>query len=120
MPEAKFIHLSEVVDASSPAHAGRQAVVSEFATDESGNPTGGVSRGEGFSILWQNGILQPNGAIFEDIIAACIDRLTFFQSSKFSCRENALAITKLQETIHWLNHRTIDRRRRGVEGTYEV
>lgn len=38
-------------------------------------------------------------------------------NKKFPCRENALAITKLDEAIHWLEHRTKDRQERGVEGT---
>jgi hypothetical protein len=47
----------------------------------------------------------------------CIDRLQSFQSGDFACRENALALTKLEEALHWLDHRTKDRQRRGVEGT---
>jgi hypothetical protein len=46
----------------------------------------------------------------------CIDRLRSFQSGDFKCRENALALTKLEEALHWLNHRTRDRQSRGVEG----
>lgn len=33
------------------------------------------------------------------------------------CRENASAITKLDEALMWLNKRTEDRNARGVEGT---
>lgn len=33
------------------------------------------------------------------------------------CRENSLAITKLDEALHWLEARTKSRERRGVEGT---
>jgi hypothetical protein len=35
----------------------------------------------------------------------------------FSCRENALTITKIEEAIHWQEARTKDRLKRGVEGT---
>ena len=35
----------------------------------------------------------------------------------FSCRENALTITKIEEAIHWQEARTKDRMRRNVEGT---
>lgn len=62
----------------------------------------------------ENGV---NGCFQEDLIAICIDRLRSFQNGHFSCRENALALTKLEEALHWLNHRTKDRQRRGVEGT---
>ena len=58
-----------------------------------------------------------NGVMNEDLIAMVIDRLQGFQTSPFSCRENALAITKLEEALHWLRHRTIAREKRGVEGT---
>lgn len=37
-------------------------------------------------------------------------------NGKFPCRENALVITKLDEAIHWLDHRKKDREQRGVEG----
>ena len=109
---------SEAIDSASPVHLFRQNRESVFLTDENDNPTGGTSKGEGYSIEWQNGVQEPNGAILEDVIASCVDRLDFFQGSKFACRENALAVTKLQEALHWLNHRTLERRRRGVEGSY--
>lgn len=35
---------------------------------------------------------------------------------KFPCRENSIAITKLDEATHWLRARTRDREERGVEG----
>lgn len=62
----------------------------------------------------ENGI---NGCHQEDLLAIVIDRLRSFQAGEFSCRENALAITKCEEALHWLNHRTADRIKRGVEGT---
>lgn len=62
----------------------------------------------------ENGV---NGCFQEDLIAIVIDRLQCFQSGDFACRENALALTKLEEALHWLNHRTNDRQARGVEGT---
>ena len=38
-------------------------------------------------------------------------------NDKLPCRENALVITKLDEAIQWLDHRTRDREKRDVEGT---
>lgn len=111
---------SEAIDSDSPVHRNRQHRTSEFYVSEEGNPTGGVSVGEGYSVTWQNGVQAANGAILEDVVATCVDRLEFFQGSKFNCRENALAITHLQEALHWLNHRTVERRKRGAEGTYKV
>ena len=62
----------------------------------------------------ENGV---NGCQMEDLIAICIDRLDGFQSGQFSCRDNAMAKTKLEEALMWLRKRTQDRIDRGVEGT---
>ena len=56
-----------------------------------------------------------DGTTNEELIAVLIDRLGFFQS-KFPCKENACAITKLEEGLMWLNKRTADRMKRNVEG----
>ena len=61
-----------------------------------------------------------NGLTQEVLLAICIDRLRCFQRGPFSCRENALALTKLEEAQHWLHSRTRARMDRGVEGTHEV
>lgn len=74
------------------------------------------------TVKFQKGPVQEygvNGCFQEDLIAICIDRLRSFQAGDFACRENALALTKLEEALHWLNHRTHDRQNRGVEGTNE-
>jgi hypothetical protein len=55
----------------------------------------------------------------EALLAVVLDRLRSFQEGEFKCRENALAITKLEEAMHWIESRAKDRRSRGVEGTYE-
>ena len=71
-------------------------------------------------VSFQNGPVKEsgiNGCHNEDLLAIVIDRLNSFQHGEFKCRENALAITKLEEAMHWLNHRTQDRKNRGVEGT---
>jgi hypothetical protein len=57
-----------------------------------------------------------NGIFVEDLLAICIDRLRCFHEGPFPSRQNALALTKLQEAMFWLNDRTADRQRRGVEG----
>ena len=57
-----------------------------------------------------------NGCFMEDLLCICIDRLQCFQKGEFACRENAIALTKIQEAMHWLDHRTKDRQRRCVEG----
>lgn len=39
-----------------------------------------------------------------------------YLQSKFPCRENAIVITKLEESLMWLEKRTLDRKKRNVEG----
>ena len=61
----------------------------------------------------ENGV---NGCHNEDLIAIVIDRLQCLNQGDFACRENSIAITKLEEALLWLNKRTQDRIARNVEG----
>lgn len=61
-----------------------------------------------------------NGITNEALIAIVIDRLQCFNESKWRCRENSLAITHLEEALHWLTSRTTKRLKRLVEGTHQV
>ena len=95
--------------------------------DSDGNPSGGEVKATGISIFWQDGPLgrdenrkEPNGAFVEGVIQAAIQRIEYFQRSKFKCRENAIAVTKLEEALHWLESRTRNREARKVEGTHAV
>lgn len=98
--------------------------------DANGNPAGGCSYGVGFTISWQNGPLgrqtettdrkEPNGAFVENIIAAAIGRLEFYQNSRFRCDENARALTYLKSALEECNARTQQREARKVEGTHAV
>jgi hypothetical protein len=74
-------------------------------------------------IRFQNGPIDEvgvNGISQEALLAIVEDRLLGFQSGKYACRENALALTALQECIMWLQKRTRERVARGVEGTSAV
>ncbi|AYJ75222.1 hypothetical protein BSP36_135 [Bacillus phage BSP36] len=64
----------------------------------------------------ENGV---NGVMNEDLLAIVITRLQHFQNSEFSCRENEMALTKLEEALMWLNKRRDERKQRGVLGTNE-
>jgi len=55
------------------------------------------------------------GTTNEEILEVLIDRMNYLQV-KFPCRENAIIITKLQESLMWLEKRTSDRKKRNVEG----
>jgi hypothetical protein len=74
-------------------------------------------------INFQNGpILEAgfNGFTNEALLAVIIDRMRGFQSGQYKCRENALALTHLEEALMWLQYRTRARLARGVEGTHKV
>ena len=82
------------------------------------DPDGANAKGI-WDIQFQNGPIGEvgvNGVTQEVLLAIVIDRLRSFQSGPFSSRENALALTKCEEALHWLQQRTLDRMRRGVEG----
>lgn len=85
---------------------------------------GSLSREESGTMLsFQDGPIAEvgvNGITHEALLAVLIDRLEHFQKGPYSCRENAIALTKIQEAQHWLHHRTKTRMDRGVEGTHTV
>jgi hypothetical protein len=60
----------------------------------------------------------PNGAFVEDVIEACVDRIEFYQQSRFACKENEDALYFLRQALFTLNMRTKNREKRGVEGTH--
>ena len=58
-----------------------------------------------------------NGTQITRVLTLLRDRLEGFQRGPFRCRENALAITKIEESMMWLRYRTDRRIRQGIEGT---
>lgn len=81
------------------------------------------SRGIFAEIPFQKGPIGEvgvNGISNEALIAIVLDRLRAFQQGEFRSRLNALAITDLESAMNWLHRRTLERMRRGVEGTNEV
>lgn len=99
-----------VVDEPGASHANLYVVtIGESAICESS-----------FHIKFQNGPIAEvgvNGLTHEVLLAIIADRLRAFQKGPYVCRENALALTKIEEAMHWLHHRTRGRMTRGVEGT---
>ncbi len=85
----------------------------------------GATRGEahhfndlGLKIDFQEGPVKEkgvNGCQNEDLLKILIQR-TKILNKAFPCRENALAITKMQEALFWFQHRTANRIEQGVEG----
>jgi hypothetical protein len=77
----------------------------------------------GVTILFQNGTIPDagvNGVTHEALLAIVADRLRSFQAGPYSCKENACALTHIEEALHWLHWRTLKRMQRGVEGTHTV
>lgn len=82
-----------------------------------------IPSGEKTEISFQNGPIGEvgvNGVTHEALLEVLLDRMRHFQSGPFACRENALALTKLEEAQMWLLARTKARMVRGVEGTHKV
>ncbi len=76
-------------------------------------------------IRFQNGPINAdgngvNGITHEALLEIVADRLRGFQKGPYSCKANACALTHIEEAQHWLQQRTIERMRRGVEGTHTV
>lgn len=72
-------------------------------------------------LLFQNGPIKEvgvNGITHEAMLAILIDRLRSFQAGQYSTRANAITLTHLEEALMWLQQRTRDRIKRGVEGTH--
>ena len=77
----------------------------------------------GQCILFQNGPIAEvgvNGLTHEALLAIVADRLRSFQKGPYACKANACALTHIEEAMHWLQQRTIERMRRGVEDTHTV
>lgn len=98
-------------------------VTAKHFNDTNGNPAGGTTYGHGFTIAWQNGPLNEpgggrNGAFVEDITKAAIDRIEYYQASRFACDENAEALEHLRAALFAMNKRTNRRVAAGTEGTH--
>lgn len=50
------------------------------------------------------------------LLAIVLDRMEGFNAGPYRCRENSLVATKVEEAIHWLRSRALDRFKRGVLG----
>lgn len=75
---------------------------------------------------WENGKTPEEGTLHtvydgttnEEVFKMLIDRMKYLQD-KFPCRENAIVITNLEESLMWLEKRTQNRKEQGVEGKHK-
>ena len=58
-----------------------------------------------------------HGVLDTDLLEIVRDRLKGFQSGEYACRENACALTHIEEALMWLSRRVEDRIERCVIGT---
>ena len=80
-----------------------------------------MTNGVGAALQFQKGPRNVEGStpgVTEAaVLAVLIDRLQGFQRGPYSCRENAIILTKLQECLYWTRARADERAERGVLGT---
>lgn len=72
-------------------------------------------------ISFQNGPIKEagiNGVTQEALLAIVIDRLRSFQSGPYACQANARALICCEDALKYLQERTLERIKRGVEGTH--
>ena len=72
-------------------------------------------------IQFQNGPRNEEGSIpgivEGDLLEIVRHRLQCFQKGPYATRENACALTHIEEALMWMNKRAEDRAERGVLGT---
>lgn len=117
------IHI-EVTDEPGAGGANHRYEITGF--DTANNPSSEDPQGfkSSFSkqvLLFQNGPIPEkgtNGITQEVLLTIVADRLRSFQAGPYKCKENACALTHIEEAMHWLQQRTVARMRRDVEGTH--
>lgn len=60
-----------------------------------------------------------HGVLDTDLLEIVRDRLRCFQAGEFSTRDNACALTHIEEALMWMNRRVEDRIERDVLGTMQ-
>lgn len=74
-----------------------------------------------FPVIFQKGPRNAQGStsgvLDVDLLEIVRDRLTAFQNGDYRCRENAIALTHVEEALLWMNKRVEDRAERNVLGT---
>lgn len=110
--------LNEVfaVDEIGPGGANHEYVISFVG--------GLLEKGDGGIVIqMQCGPRKDNssihGVLDSDLLEIVRDRLKAFQAGPYSSRENACALTHIEEALMWMNRRVEDRIERNVLGTMQ-
>ena len=110
----------EVMDEPGSGGACHRYEITGFDSDT--NPSTGLFRSTGTTILFQNGPIAEvgiNGITHETMLAILDHRLECFQRGPFACPENAQALFHIQQAQKVLQARTLRRMAQGVEGTHK-
>lgn len=107
------------VDEKGNGGAYHRYIVSEYGVDTWSQGSNDIGiMGE---IRFQNGARKlPNsihGVLDTDLLEIVRHRLQCFQQGEFSTRDNAVALTHIEEALMWMNRRVEDRIERNVLGT---
>lgn len=101
----------------------REPVRQRFVMDENYNPSGGMTSGPGFHIVWPS-IDEPHSmsgrAFLTEVIDGLSGRLTFYQTTQFKCAANSVAIYFLRAAKLVLEERIAERKARGVHNTHNI
>lgn len=109
------------VDEKGPGGAHHKYIICKY--DETTWQNGNNSEGVLSEIQLQCGPRKEensiHGVIDTDLLEIVRDRLKSFQAGPFSSRENACALTHIEEALMWMNRRVEDRIERNVLGKNE-
>lgn len=85
----------------------------------------GIEDGSGMKIRFCKGnkanihAFRQEGIFTETLLETCAQYLREVNVGELENREASIAITKIEEALLWLGKRAEDRKRRGVQGTYQ-
>lgn len=85
----------------------------------------GLEDGAGFTLNFCKGdksnpeVFRQEGFFTETLIQVCKEYLESVNVGELANRDASMAITKLDEALMWIGKRAEDRKRRGVQGTYQ-
>lgn len=112
-----------VMDEPGSGGASHRYHVTGYRLDTNPSADDAVPQNPALHIIFQNGPIAEvgiNGVTHEVLLAIVADRLRSFQAGPYKTKANACALTHIEEAMHWLHQRTLERMRRGVEGTHTV
>ncbi len=108
-------NLNDVLRADEPGNGGASHLYIITRAGESDVPMQAIK----FQNGPRNDEHSEHGVLDCDLLEIVRDRLKAFQQGEFAIRENACALTHIEEALMWMNKRVEDRAARGVLGTMQ-